>query len=169
MKMALAMIIINLSWWSSPYHDHHPLIKKRNQQTQASHFFLPHGLKLRPALSRAIFAINSTFMIQFCLFPMKYHCEVQIAFSRKLKFQVSPENNTQQNSYFYYFHFSTGQRSFLAMKWESTWEWGWGQSGRATLKPILFAWFTASKKAIRHSAGLVLAAIIWPTRAWYRP
>ena len=130
MKMALAMIIINLSWWSSSYHDHHPLIKKRNQQTQASHFFLPHGLKLRPALSRAIFAINSTFMIQFCLFLMKYHCEVQIAFSRKLKFQVSPENNTQQNSYFYSFHFSTGQRSFLAMKWESTWEWGWGQSGQ---------------------------------------
>ena len=94
------------------------IISSRNgtSKLKASHFFLPHGLKLRPGLSRAIFAINSTFMIQFCLFPMKYHCEVQIAFSRKLKFQASPENNTQQIHNFYSFHFSTGQRSFLAMK-----------------------------------------------------
>ena len=117
--------------------DHHQstmiiIISSKNgtSKLKASHFFLPHGLKLRPGLSRAIFAINSTFMIQFCLFPMKYHCEVQIAFSRKLKFHASPENNTQQINNFCSFNFSTGQRSFLAMKWESTWEWGWGQSGQ---------------------------------------
>ena len=131
-----------------------PSSRNGTSKLKASHFFLPHGLKLRPALSRAIFAINSTFMIQFCLFPMKYHCEVQIAFSRKLKFQVSPEK-------LLFLFFSLFNRSTFIPGNEMRIYVGMGlRTKRATLKTVLFAWFTASKKAIRHSAGLVLAAII---------
>ena len=84
---------------------------------------------------------------------MKYHCEVQIAFSRKLKFEAT---TNQQFLFFSLFNRSTfipgnEMRIYVGMGLTTK---------RATLKTVLFAWFTASKKAIRHSAGLVLAAII---------
>ena len=58
-------------------------------ELEASHFFLPHGLKLPPPLSQAIFAINSPLWFNFALFAMEYHCGVWIEFFSQFPFYTN--------------------------------------------------------------------------------
>ena len=54
--------------------------ERQPKELEAFHFFLPHGLKLPPPLSQAIFAINSPLWFNFAFLPWNIIVECELNF-----------------------------------------------------------------------------------------
>ena len=135
-------------------------------ELEAFHFFLPHGLKLPPPLSQAIFAINSPLWFNFAFLPWniivkcEFHFVAIFIFTHptKTRWYISEIFQIQKSNWI---RILKGEMSIYVGI-------GLRQSLQA-LKGFYTGGLPPIKRQFVIPAGLVLAAIIWPTRAWYGP
>ena len=129
-------------------------ICKAAQSWRTGSFFLPHGLKLPPPLSQAIFAINSPLWFNFAFLSWNIIVKCELNFSAIL-FTHIPE------SFF--------EIQICISVWNENLRGTGVETKLASLKGFYTGGLPPLKRRFVIPAGLVLVAIIWPTRAWYRP
>ena len=125
-----------------------------SSKLEVFHFFLPHGLKLAPPLSQPIFAINSPLWFNFAFLSWNIIVKCELNFSAIL-FTHIPE------SFF--------EIQICISVWNENLRGTGVETKLASLKGFYTGGLPPLKRRFVIPAGLVLVAIIWPTRAWYRP